>query len=193
MRLRAVWLGVAVLAGCTAPQPAAPLRVALAPDLVMTLPPPSELGRELHLAHLVTARYGDRVASFEGHIEADAGHFRLVVLDPLGRVALTLDWNGAVLVYQAAAWVPEALRGENMLADLVLIYWPPEALQRALRPAGAGLAASDRQRVVTRNGQEIIRAEFTPGPGADPIGARAQFRNLAFGYSLDIRAAEVVP
>ena len=192
MRSWAAVLSVAILAACTAaPAPPPALRVVLAPDLAMTLPPPSELGRELHVAHLVTARYGDRVAGFEGHIDAASGHFRLAVLDPLGRKALVVDWTDADLAFDAAPWFPAGLRPQNMLADLVLIYWPPEVLQRALRPAG--FTATAAQRSVTRDGQEIIRADFTPGPGADPIGARVVFRNLAFGYSLDIRAAGLAP
>ncbi len=159
----------------------------------MTLPPPSELGRDLHAVHLVTARYGEHVVSFEGHIDATAGHFRLAVLDPLGRKALTVDWTGNEVVFDAAPWFPPGLRPQNMLADLVLIYWPAEVLQRALRPTHAGFEATGEHRAVTRDGQEIIRADFTSGPGPDPIGARVQFRNLAFCYSLDIRAAGLAP
>lgn len=159
----------------------------------MILPPPSELGRDLHAVHLVTARYGERTVSFEGHIDASAGHFRLAVVDPLGRRALTVDWTGNQVAFDAAPWFPGELRPQNMLADLVLIYWPAEILQRALRPAGVSFEATSSHRVVTRDGQEIIRADFTPVSGPDPIGARVLFRNLAFGYSLDIRAAGLVP
>ena len=173
------------------------MSVTLAPDLAMTLPPPSELGQDLHVAHLVTARYGEQVVGFEGHIEASAGHFRLAVLDLLGRKALVVDWTDDALAFDAAPWFPAGLKPQNMLADLVLIYWPAGVLQRALRAAGAGFAATPGQRVVTRDGQEVIRADFTPGPGpgpaGDPIGAGVLFRNLAFGYSLDIRAAGLAP
>ncbi len=164
----------------------------------MTLPPPSELGHDLRAVHLVTARYGDRVISFEGHIEVTAGHFRLAVLDPLGRKALSVDWTGNEVVFDAAPWFPAGLHPQNMLADLVLIYWPADVLQRALRPAQAGFEATGDHRTVTRNGQEIIRADFTPAagpdaPNLDQSGAHVQFSNLAFGYSLDIRTAGLAP
>lgn len=158
----------------------------------MTLPHASELGRDLHATHLVTARYGDRVVSFEGHIEAVNGTFRLAVLDPLGRKALTVNWTGDDVAYDAAPFFPTELRPQNILADLVLIYWPPEVLRRSLHAGHARFSVTPDRRSVTLDGRVVIRADFTPGPGPDPIGSRVLYRNLAFGYSLDIRAAEAM-
>ena len=151
----------------------------------MTLPRTSDLGRDLSVAHLVTARYGERVISFEGHVEVSGGVFRLAVLDPLGRKALTARWSDDGVVYDAATFFPAELPPQNILADLVLIYWPPAALQRSLVSARAEFEATSRERVVRHDGHEVIRADFTPG--------RVFFRNLAFGYSLDIRTAEPAP
>ena len=159
----------------------------------MVLPPPSELGRDLHAVHLVTARYGDRTVSFEGHIDVTGGRFRMAMLDPLGRKALSVDWTGGDIVATAAPWFPASLPPKNILADLVLMYWPPEALRQALAPAHARFEAVPGHRAVIRDGTEIIRADFTPGRDGDPAGARVQYRNLGFGYSLDIRAADQMP
>ncbi len=159
----------------------------------MILPSPAELGRDLRVVHLVTARYGVRVMSFEGHIDVTHGRFRMAVLDPLGRKALTVDWTGTDIAYDAAPWFPDRLRPQNMLADLVLIYWPPEVLRRALAPAHAEFEAAPDHRAVRRDGTELIRADITPGPGGDPDRARVQYRNAGFGYSLDIRAVESAP
>lgn len=158
----------------------------------MVLPPPSALGRDLRAVHLVTARYGDRVISFEGHIDVTAGRFLLAVLDPLGRKALTVDWTDAALVSTAAPWFPDGLRPQNILADLVLIYWPPDVLRRALAPAHAGFEVTPDHRAVVRGGADVIRADFGSGPGGGPVGTRVQYRNPGFGYSLDIQAAEAV-
>ena len=141
----------------------------------MILPSPAELGRDLRVVHLVTARYGVRVMSFEGHIDVTHGRFRMAVLDPLGRKALTVDWTGTDIAYDAAPWFPDRLRPQNMLADLVLIYWPPEVLRRALAPAHAEFEAAPDHRAVRRDGTESIRADITPGPGGDPDRARVQY------------------
>ncbi len=156
----------------------------------MVLPRPSDLGRDVRMDHLVTARYGERVVSFEGHIEVTGGDFRMAVIDPLGRKALTVDWNGDDIVYSLAPGIPETLQPQNILADLVLIYWPPEVLRRALAPAHAGFETTAGHRAVVRNGIEIIRADFSPG---DTTPARVSYRNLALGYSLDIRAVQCAP
>jgi hypothetical protein len=164
--------------------------VTIAPDLVMILPRPSDLGRDVRMDHLVTARYGERVISFEGHIEVTGGDFRMAVIDALGRQALRVEWTGEDIVYSPAPWMPEALQPRNILADLVLIYWPPEVLRRALAPAHASLAVTPGCRAVVRDGVEIIRVDFFPGGGGGIAPSRVSYRNLAFGYSLDIRAVE---
>jgi hypothetical protein len=164
--------------------------VTIAPDLVMILPRPSDLGRDVRMDHLVTARYGERVISFEGHIEVTGGDFRMAVIDALGRQALRVEWTGEDIVYSPAPWMPEALQPRNILADLVLIYWPPEVLRRALAPAHASLAVTPGCRAVVRDGVEIIRVDFFPGDSGDSAPGRVSYRNLAFGYSLDIRAVE---
>jgi Protein of unknown function (DUF3261) len=180
---------LAGLAACTPPPLPPTARVTIAPDLSMILPSPSELGRDLHAVHLVTARHDDRVVSFEGHLDVTDGRLMLAVLDPLGRKALTVVWTGPDIVTDAAAWFPAELPPRNILADLVLIYWPPEVLQRALAPAHAAFEAMPRHRAVLRDGAEVISADFAP-LGA---GERVRYRNIGFGYSLDIRAAEQVP
>jgi hypothetical protein len=187
MKRRLLLLALILPAACASP-PAPERMVMLAPDLAMALPDPSTLGRDLVVVHLVTARYDGREVSFEGHIEARDGHFLLAVVDPLGRRALSVDWTDGHLHYDAAPFFPEGLRPQNILADLVLIYWPPGVLRRALAPSGATFQASDEGRSVTYKGREVIRAEFLTGVSRDALPGRIRYANLAFGYSLDIRA-----
>ena len=184
-------LALTGIASCTTP----PLQpgVTIARDLRMVLPLPSELGRNLRLVQLVTARYGDRVVTFEGHIDATDGRFTLAVLDPLGRRALGVAWTDTDLVTETAPWFPAELRPQNMLADLVLIYWPPDVLRRALGPSHAVFEVAPDHRAVRRDGAELIRANVAPATGGDPAGARVQYHNLDFGYSLDIRTLEQAP
>jgi hypothetical protein len=184
IRLAAALL-LASVAACAAPPPPPP-SVMIAPDLAMTLPRPAELGHDMRAVQLVTARYGERTVSFEGYIDVTDGHFRMAVVDPLGRKALTVDWTGSAITYDAAPWFPEGLRPQNILADLALIYWPPEVLRRALGP-GASLEATPGHRAVLRDGKQLIRADFSPGT---PSGERVHYANFAFGYGLDIRTAE---
>lgn len=157
----------------------------LAPDLPFLLPGPETLGRDLAVAHLVTVRWGERsgaarTVSFEGQIEAQAGTFRLAVLDPLGRRALSVEWDRTGLKAETGPAFPADLRAENLLADLVLIYWPAPVLRRALAPAE--LRETPDGREVWWKGQPVIRLE------SEAHGARLRYANLAFGYTLDIRA-----
>ena len=57
-----------------------------------------------------------------------------------------------------------------------------------LAGTGATLQADPRRRVIAWGGQDLIEVayESAPGPG---LPAFARFRNLAFGYALDLRSA----
>jgi hypothetical protein len=167
-----------LLAGCAVQPPSN--QVMLAPDLAFDLPPPALLGRDLAVAHLVTARWRGREVSFEGQIEAANGVFRLAVLDPLGRRALTVVWDAAGLAIEKGPAFPDDLRAENLLADLVLIYWPAPVLRRALAPAELRETADGRE--LWWHGRKIIELERSEG------GRRLRYANFAFGYTLDIRA-----
>ncbi|MDR3439088.1 DUF3261 domain-containing protein [Telmatospirillum sp.] len=164
-----------------------PGQVRIAPDVVMTLPKPSELGQSFEVAQLVTAHYGDRTFAFEGHLSATPDRFLLVGLDPMGHRALSITWTNETILTEKESWVPEQLRPANILADMVMLYWPEESLRRALSGSGGALRSAPRERTVSAGGKDVIRAE-QPADGDDPWNGKATFSNMAWGYRLDIQS-----
>ncbi len=178
-----------MLSAC-ADRPVAPAagQVRIAPELVMALPSPAELGRSLEATQLVTAHYGDRTFVFEGHLSATPERFLLVCLDAMGRKALTISWSASGIAAEAAPWIPAELRPDNMLADMVLLYWPEASVRRLLAPAAGTLVSGPRSRSVRVDGKEIVHADYAT---ADPWTGSLSYRNLPLGYALEIQSVEV--
>jgi hypothetical protein len=166
----------------------APNSVRIAPGLDLVLPSPGTLGRTLQATQLVTAHYQDRTVLFEGHVSASPAQVLLVVVDQFGRRALSVTWNDAALTYTAAPWLPATLRPQSMLADIVVLYWPAPVVRRALAPSGGTLVTAPGVRSVVLGGREIIHAEYQPSAPGETWAGHARYRNLPWGYDLDIQS-----
>ncbi len=180
-------LGLLALSGCVDPAPSTSVR--MAPGVVLVLPEPAELGRDVEAAQLVQARYGVQDFAFEAQISVTSARLLLACVDPLGRVALTLRWGQGRLDVQAAAWLPGAIRPDNMLADIMVLFWPEPSIRRALATSGATLASGAGWRAVRAGAEEVIRAEIPQTPWNGTL----RYRNLVWGYTLDVQSVEVTP
>ena len=163
-------------------------QVLVAPGLTLRLPGPASLNRRIEVSQLVVARYGTRTIAFEARISAASGHFDLLCIDTLGREAMRIHWTQAGIVAEKAPWVPENLRPENMLADIVMLYWPEAVVIQALAASGGTLVAEPGVRSIRLRGREVIHADFQPLRGGDPWNGKVRYRNLPRDYTLDIQS-----
>ncbi len=188
-RILAVFLRVGTVAGCTAAsQPRQAASALIGPDLRFAIPSPRELGHSVDATQLVTAHFRGETQVFEAHLSVSPERLTFIGLDPLGRRALTVIQNDAGITVDAAPWLPAGLRAENILADVAIVYWPEEAVRRGLSRTSATLRADGHERTISANGPEIVRVEYEPGRGDAWAGA-ARYRNVAFGYELDLQSA----
>ena len=180
------------LAGCADPENGSGAQsVAIAPGVILQLPPPASLGRTIEVAQLIEARrQGDKIMAFEARLRIDAQHLLLAVTDTVGRRALTVEWTGSELRSQAADWLPDGLRARNMLGDIVLLYWPQAVVQTLLAASGATLVDAPSSRVVRVGERDLVRITYQPDQ-AHVWRGLAHYRNLGWGYDLDIRSSEV--
>lgn len=195
MRVRALPIVLtALLLGACATQVAEPPAggVPIARDLSVVLPRPSDLGRSVQVAQLVTARYGTDTYVFESHIDATPERFLMVGVDSLGRRAMTITWTDAGMTSDTAAWFPSSLRPENILADMTLLYWP-EAVVRQSLSAGGELASGPRWRSVRKDGKEIVRIDYEPAVEGSLWSGTLHYRNIAWNYALDVQSVGGAP
>ena len=178
------------LSGCadSSPPPAPAGTVRVAPDLFLTMPKPSSLGRELEATQLITAHYGDQTYVFEGHLSASSQRLLLQGLDAMGRKAMTIRWSDDGIQTETAPWLPKQLRPENMLADIVMIYWPADQVNAALAASGGHVTATARSRSIADAKAEVIHADYS---GDDPWNGSLSYSNLAWGYALNVQSVEV--
>lgn len=174
-----------LLAACCTP-PVAPQQVDIAPGVTFILPQPSGLGRDIEATQLVTARHGDEVFLFEGRLSVTAARILLAGSDMLGRKVMTIRWDGTTLSADRAVWLPDRLRPENVLADIMLMYWPDQALRQAV--FGASLDNAGERRLF-KDGEAIV----TVAHDGDPWNGMTTLRNLPWHYEINVRSAMVTP
>ncbi len=174
------------LAACAAP-PRPMERVEVAPGVALDMPSPADLGRSVESAQLVTARRGDQTFAFEGRLSVSPERLLLVGTDPMGRRAMSIVWRAGTLQVDKANWLPDAVRPENVLADIVLVYWPEDAVRQGLAASGATLETAPGRRAVWKDGREVIAVTYQGAPWAGV----AHLENSGWHYRIEIRSAEV--
>jgi hypothetical protein len=183
-----------ILAGCSSAnpreggEPTAQDEALIAPNIRLRIPTPQALNQTAMITQSVVAHYRDATYSFEANIDLTPDSLQLIAIDGMGRRALTISWTGDNLRYQPAPWLPASLRLSNILADMTITYWPDSALRAAL--AAATISTTSQRRTVSANGTDIVIVEYGSGTGWN---RSAHFRNLAFGYSLEIQSAQISP
>jgi len=179
-----------LLSGCSAPPREA--AAFIAPGVRFALPGPSALGYRMNAAQIITARFRGDVQVFEAHVSVSPERLMLVGLDPFGRRALTVTLSDTGIAVDAAPWLPTGLKAENILADIAIIYWPEEAVRRALSSTNAVLRVDPGGRSILAGGQEVVRVDYASQQSEAWSGA-ARYRNNAFDYELDLRSVVDAP
>ena len=189
-----MFLTLALLASCAHQASESSGRIVrISPDLTLTLPRPGDLSQSLEASQLVTARYGAQSFAFEGHISATPERFLMIGLDSLGRRTMTITWTESAITYEAASWLPAQLRPENILADMVLLYWPELSVRSALAPSGGAVTVSPGRRIISRNDQPVVVIEYEAGDDGSSWSGRLRYRNLAFNYEMDVQSIRANP
>jgi hypothetical protein len=170
-----------------------PGHVVLAPGLTLIMPSPASLNRRIEAQQLVIARYATGSIEFEARISATPDRFEVVCLDPLGREASRIRWTPTSVVAEKARWISQDLHPDNMLANIIMVFWPAAVVRQSLAMSGGTLEADTTRRCVRRRGADVIRADFQPLPGGDPWNGNVHYRNLPWNYALDIQSRVVGP
>lgn len=188
-----VTLLAVIAAGCARERADPETQPQIAPDHILSLPQPGDLGRSVEAAQLITVRRGNETQVFEGHISVTPERLLLVGVDGMGRRAMTLTWEKSGKVSgETASWLPAAMSPGPMLADLVVLYWPEAVVRRALAGAGATLVSRNGSRSVMVNGVETLHADYRDS--AQPTwSGQLHYRNNAWGYDIEVQSVELKP
>jgi hypothetical protein len=140
---------------------------------------PAELGRTLALQQQLVVTAAGQTHRVEVLLEADPATVRIAVLS-LGQTVARLEWDGAHLQQERAAWWPAVVSGERILSDLQLVWWPADAVRAAL-PAGWVLRTTPNERELAEGAELVSVVRYLSA-------SQVQLDNLRSGYSLRIES-----
>jgi hypothetical protein len=73
-----------------------------------------------------------------------------------------------------------------------MLYWPEPVVRRALASADAQLQSKDGSRTVTGDHGEIFHVDYLDS--AQPAwSGRLHYRNVSWGYEIDVQSVELTP
>ena len=185
LRLLAGLVMALAIASCA--ETTAPDEVSIAPSLYFKLPDHATLGKRVDVAQLVTVSVMGQAFSFETRLLIDHGNLLLIATDPAGRRALTIRRlrQGPIEV-ERADWVPALVNASNILADIMLIYFPGRLIQPAFQTP-VMIEDKARGRMISRDGQLLVSIDYAK----TGWHGQATLTNHIRGYAITVRSFEV--
>jgi len=189
------WVAILAVAGTGAAcvqGPVKPVDAMIAPGVTFAIPAARELGRDVDVVQLVTARYRNQTYVFESHITVTRDGLAFIGLDQFGRRALSIRFDDSGIVTEAAPELTRTLNAQNILTDLAIIYWPAASVRHGLAGSPAALWEHTASRSIWADGRELVHVAYATGRG-DGWNAVSRYRNLALGYEVEIQSRVTPP
>lgn len=149
--------------------------------------------KQLDVIQQVVGSWKDERFSMQTRIAIRENHLKLVMLDHLGRRAMTANWDQDGITTWKANWLPDYFNAEYMMWDIVSSYWPKEFLNEIY---GADWKVEDigNKRILSYEGNDVAQVTYEMFNSEDRLwNSSVRYENLYFGYVLDIQSREVRP
>lgn len=177
-----------LLSGCV-PHPAlkadhiTPAQAWLRPGVRVNLPAPT-LETPVNQQQLLSATVGGKTQSLLVLLSADGQSLQLAGLSPLGIRLFKLIYDQQGIHTQQAIHTDKLPPASQVLADIMLSYWPVSRWQPLL-PPGWKLEDKGMRRVLSdQNGREVSRIDYLPhGNQRQPVSITQR----AFRYQISIQ------
>src|SRR4029453_5664188 len=145
------------MAACTSVPPEAASSAVPAPKAFLERLRPADLGREFGAVQLVSVRRDDKVFIAEVRLSVRKDRLMFVAQDMLGQRLMTVTWTDGGIVEERSPNLPALVSPAGMLADLVAIGGPEDAVRRALEQTGSPLGTGPGGGGLLRAGQGALR------------------------------------
>ena len=187
LRRAAVFALALLMAACASNTESTSGVVDIAPGVTLTLPDHPPFGADVNVVQLGQATYRDRTTAFQAVIASDANKMTLVMTLPSGPRVMSFTWAAGSLKTQLEPMAPKDLSAEHMLADILVMYAPPEFLRREIKGADF-VSGADGTRRIVQSGKDLIVVTRPPNAPSDLWLGQATLENKAFGYRLSIES-----
>ena len=158
--------------------------VEVADGVILTLPGAEEMVDTLDATQLIMATYDGRNYALQAQLEWRPGSMALAGLAPWGTALFSLAYDGSEMEIRGNRALLQGLRGEHVLADILVTFWERPQLLGRLR--GDDLAVNDipGKRTITRNGSPVIVIDYE---NETRWNGRVRFEHLERAYVLQIQ------
>lgn len=145
--------------------------------------PPSALGASISLQQHLSVERAGRIDHLDAALEVDDERVGMIGL-ALGQRVMSLEFDGTTLRSWRHALLPDQVRGEDVLEDIQLTYWPADVIRAAL-PAGWRIEEQDRRRTLWSDGTLVMVIDYSAEPR---WGGKVTLSNLRYQYQLTIQS-----
>ncbi|MBK5143777.1 DUF3261 domain-containing protein [Budviciaceae bacterium BWR-B9] len=145
---------ILLLSGCSLSQDQSHPQAWLKRGTKVTLPAPT-LTSPLHYQQLLTATVEGKSQSMLVLLDADQEKITLAALSPVGIRLFKLTYDATGIHTEQSISLPQLPPAEQVLADIMLSYWPIADWQAHL-PEGWQLNDQQNQRILTDNKGNVI-------------------------------------
>lgn len=180
----ALLLGALLLSACSTPKPDTTRPQAwLKPGTLVTLPAPG-ISPSITQQQLLSARVKGKTQSLMVLLNADQQKIMLAGLSPLGIRLFRLTYSEQGVKTEQSITLPALPPANQVLADIMLSYWPISAWQPQL-PKGWTLKDIDSRRELRDSEGELIETiqYLTRNGSRQPISVQ----HHRFGYVIGIQ------
>ena len=144
---------------------------------------PASLGASISVQQHLTVERNGRIDELDVALEVDPQSLELVGL-ALGQRVLTLHYDGQTLNTWRHPMFPVAVRGEDILEDLQLIFWPAGTVRQAL-PDGWGIEENSQRRILLAGEIPVAVINYSDEPRWN---GTIELSNLRYNYRLIIQS-----
>ncbi len=88
------------------------------------------------------------------------GVAKISLLDPAGRRAIALTWTEHELTAQKASWVPDEMNTNDILARMIIAFWPLEHAKEGMA-ADVALVKNEQGRTLRLKDTDIIAVTYS--------------------------------
>jgi uncharacterized protein YcfL len=180
----ALLLGALLLSACSTPkQDDARPQAWLKPGTLVTLPAPG-ISPSITQQQLLSAHVKGKTQSLMVLLNADQQKIMLAGLSPLGIRLFRLTYDKQGVTTEQSITLPEMPPASQVLADIMLSYWPISAWQPQL-PTGWTLKDIDSRRELRDDQGELIETihYLTRNGSRQPVS----IQHYRFGYVISIQ------
>jgi|GEM_PF-5974231 len=157
----------------------------LAPDLQFALPKNPWASSPQTAFQQVTIKFDGSIHHFQAVVDLKPGAAKISLLDLTGARAMDINWTADSLDIVQASWLPQGVRAEDILAHIVVAFWPGLEVGTGF-PNGVSFSQSNLTRYV-KNGTETL--VLVTRDRDNPWASKTEISHTRSGFHLSITSS----